>query len=177
MTSYVEKILAVHASLDAAGIQHAFGGALALGYHVESPRATVDIDVNITAEPADARRVLQALPDGVAWDEADAAQIERDGQTRLLWDRTPVDLFFPQHVLHATVAGRTSMVPLGDGTIPVLSATDLTVFKALFDRPKDWVDIQQMLELGGVDRAEVHGWLVRLVGDDDPRVARFAALS
>lgn len=177
MTSYVGKILAVHASLDEAGIPHAFGGALALGYHVESPRATVDIDVNITTGPDDGAHVLRSLPPNVTWDDADVEQIRRDGQTRVFWDRTPLDLFFPQNVLHETVAGRTEEVPLGNGRIPVLSATDLTVFKALFDRPKDWMDIGEMLAYGQVDRDEVSGWLVRLLGDDDPRVSRFADLT
>jgi hypothetical protein len=176
VTTFVEKILDVHRHLEEAGIDHAFGGALCLGYHVESPRATVDIDVNVTAEPRDAARVLRALPAEIDWDENDVAQIERDGQARVFWDRTPVDLFFPQHELHSVVAGRAQAVPLAGSVIPVLSATDLTVFKALFDRPKDWVDIAEMLAYGEVDVAEVRRWLAGLVGADDRRVERFDGL-
>jgi hypothetical protein len=128
--------------------------------------------VNVTAEPRDAERVLRVLPAQIAWDEHDVAQVERDGQARVFWDRTPVDLFFPQHELHGVVVGRAEPVPLAGGAIPVLSATDLTVFKALFDRPKDWVDIAEMLAYGEVDVTEVRRWLVRLVGADDRRVAR-----
>lgn len=48
MTTSVEKIELVDEALTAAAVPHAFGGALALAYHVESPRATVDIDLNIS---------------------------------------------------------------------------------------------------------------------------------
>jgi len=176
MTSLVEKILAVHAALDAAGVRHAVGGAIALGYHVESPRATVDIDLNITAPTRQARTVLGALPGAVTWDDADLRQISRTGQVRLWWDETPVDLFFPQHELHAVIADRAVTVPFAGHDLPVVGATDLTILKALFDRPKDWVDLGAMLDYGEVDVAEARSWLVRLMGVDDLRVARFDEL-
>lgn len=177
MTTFVEKILAVARHLAQGGVGHAFGGAIALGYHVESPRATADIDVNVTADTTQARAVLGTLPAGVVWSDADVAQIERDGQTRLFWDRTPVDLFFPQHELHAVVAERIERVPFAGTTIPIVSATDLTVFKALFDRTQDWADIENMLAHGRVDRAEARAWLVRLMGVDDPRIAKLDRLT
>jgi hypothetical protein len=47
----------------------------------------------------------------------------------------------------------------------------------LFDRSKDWVDIEAMLELGtALDAAEVLRWVGRLAGDDDPRYDRIAAM-
>ena len=173
MTPFVEKILAVDRSLEAAGIEHAFGGAICLGYHSESPRATVDIDVNISVDPKRARTVLKALPEGVAWDAADVRQITRDGQARVFWEGTPIDVFFPQHELHEVVRDRVERVPFAGATIPILSATDLSVFKALFDRPKDWVDIAEMLAYGEVDVAAVRAWLVKLVGAKDRRVGKW----
>ncbi|MGQ0465928.1 MAG: hypothetical protein ACT4QG_11470, partial [Sporichthyaceae bacterium] len=44
----LDKVVSIHEALDDAGIAHAFGGALALAFHVEHPRATADIDVNIS---------------------------------------------------------------------------------------------------------------------------------
>lgn len=172
MTTFVEKIVAVADALTGGNVEFAFSGAIALGYHVENPRATADIDVNITAETTKARGVLRKLPDEVVWSDHDVRQIRRDGQVRLFWDRTPVDLFFPQHDLHAVVAGRVERVPFAGRTIPIVSATDLTIFKALFNRTQDWADIENMLAHGRVDRAEARDWLVRLVGPDDPRLAR-----
>jgi hypothetical protein len=176
VTTFVEKIVAVHEYLRIGQINHAFGGAIALGYHVEAPRATADIGLNIAADIAGARVVLRALPPGVSWAKADVAQIERDGQTRLFWDRTPVDLFFPQHELHDVVASRLEQVPFASTMIPIVSATDLCIFKAMFDRTKDWADIEAMLVYGEVDRPEVRHWLTRLLGEDDQRVARLDRL-
>lgn len=174
--TFAEKIVLVHRSLADAEVAHAFGGAIALGYHIESPRATADIDVNIAMPTKQASAALAGLPTGVLWSEPDLKAIARDGQVRLFWDRTPVDLFFPQHELHALVAARVLQVPFGGTSIPVISATDLTIFKVLFDRQRDWADIEAMLNYGEVDRREVRRWLVEVLGEDDERLARFVGL-
>lgn len=168
----LDKVLQVSAALRTGGVPHAFGGALALALHVEQPRGTADIDVNISLPTSQAARVLAALPQAVEHDDGAVGAVERDGQVRLWWGRTPLDLFFPQHLLHQVVAGRTVLMPLGDGIVPVLSATDLTVFKALYNRTKDWADIEQMLAFGSPDVGEALAWLEEIVGPDDPRVAR-----
>lgn len=177
MTSFVEKIELVDEALTAAAVPHAFGGALALAYHVESPRATVDIDINISLPVDRATAVLAALPAGVAWSDADVVAIERDGQVRVFWERTPLDLFFPQDSLHEAVASRLVQVPFRSRTISVISATDLVIFKALFDRPKDWVDIAEMVAYGSVDLDDALSWLTRLVGRRDRRLSRLSELT
>lgn len=172
------KLLTLHRALDEAGYPHAFGGAIALAYHVAEPRATADIDVNVQADVERAGELLAVLPAGVQHRPADAVTLRRDGQCRLWWDRTPVDLFLPQHELHAVIMERTLVVEFAGVPIPVLSATDLTVFKALFDRTKDWADIEEMLRPGAPgspDLAEVRFWLGRLVGRDDVRLDRLTA--
>lgn len=172
----VAKVTALHDALAGAGVPHAFGGALALALHVEQPRGTADIDVNVSAPVSESARVLAALPAGVAWDADDLARIEQDGQVRLWWGRTPVDLFFPQHLLHRVVASRVVTLELGGRALPVLSATDLTIFKALFDRTKDWADIEEMVAFDSPDVGEALEWLTLIVGADDPRVGRLAAV-
>jgi hypothetical protein len=66
----------------------------------------------------------------------------------------------------------------GDTTIPILAPEHLVVCKAVFNRRKDWLDIEQIL-IGAldVDGAKVTDWLNRIVGADDPRAERFAELS
>ena len=59
-----------------------------------------------------------------------------------------------------------------DAMVPIISATDLTIFKALYSRGKDWVDIEELLRYGTVDLVEVARWLTDLVGEDDPRLSR-----
>lgn len=63
-----------------------------------------------------------------------------------------------------------------DTLVPVISATDLMIFKALFDRSKDWADLEELLRYGRVDGPEVTHWLIDIAGADDPRLARLAAV-
>lgn len=173
MPTLAQQIVEVHEALSLADVPHAFGGALALAFHTAEPRGTVDIDVNIWVPVTRAAEVVEALPDGVAWTDRDVRVIERDGQVRLYWDRTPLDLFFPQHELHDVAATAVEQVPFASGEIPVLGATHLAVFKALFNREKDWVDIGELLSYGEVDGDEVRGWLTAIVGQEDERMTRW----
>jgi hypothetical protein len=176
MSTLAERVVAIDAALRDAGVPHAFGGALALAYHIAEPRGTRDIDVNVFVDEARARTILEVLPHSVRWTDADLDAIARDGQVRLFWDDTPVDVFFATHRFHRHAGARTEDVPFAGTTIPVLSATDLTVFKAFFDRTKDWADIEAMLDAGTVDPHTALGWLVDVVGGDDHRVARLRRL-
>jgi len=68
-------------------------------------------------------------------------------------------------------------VPFADETIPILSPEHLTICKAMFDRPKDWIDIEQILvATDPLDIDEIDTWLERMVGSDDPRVAKLGEL-
>ena len=60
MTTLVEKVLALSEALTAAGVDHAFGGAIALAYCTEDPRGTRDVDVNAFA-PASEPRLDQVV--------------------------------------------------------------------------------------------------------------------
>lgn len=171
-----DRLLAVHAALDTAGIAHAFGGAIALAYCTEEPRATRDLDVNVFVEPARAPVVFEALPDGVAVPPDAMARIEGDGQARLWWDDTPIDLFFDVHDFHREAGATVRIVPFGGVDIPVLDCTALAVFKLLFNRTRDWADIEAMVEVGAFDATAVLGWAVRLFGGGDARVGRLSNL-
>jgi hypothetical protein len=172
--SLPDKIVAIDHALSET--PHAFGGALALAYHAE-PRATVDIDVNVFVPVTRAGEALTPLGRlGVDTAGADET-VERDGQVRVMWDTTPVDLFFSYDPFHAAAEVAATDVPFADGTIRVLSAEHLTVCKVVFDRPKDWVDIEAMITMGThIEAAEVLRWVGRIAGDEDPRFDRIAAL-
>lgn len=176
MLSLAEQVIALDAALDAAQVPHAFGGALALAFHIEEPRATRDIDINVFVAPGEVARVFRELPPGVTWGDDDVALVERDGQARVFWDETPLDFFFSTHAFHDVAWLDTERVPFDGGTIPILGATELVVFKAFFDRPKDWVDIQTMVEASTPDLHRAIGWLVDLLGADDHRVDRLRSL-
>lgn len=171
------KIVRLHRSLADASIAHAFGGALALAWCTQRARGTIDIDVNLFAAPAAARDILQALPVGVSWTDDDIARIERDGQVRLWWDETPVDLFFNTTEFHSRAAERTRWEPFLDAELPFLSCRDLAVFKAFFSRTRDWADLEEMATAGALDVEAVLGVLAHYLGGDDDRVERLRALA
>jgi hypothetical protein len=158
-------VIAVHDALVLAEVGHAFGGALALAYYTHDPRATADIDVNITAAAADAVRVLESLPEGVSWGPSDVERVAADEQVRLWWGRTPVDLFFRASTFHDGVALRARSHEFADRVLPFVAPDDLAVFKALFDRPKDWLDIASMFEAETIDIDVVIPTVRELVGD------------
>ena len=176
-TSFAARLLLLHRALDDAGISHGFGGAVALAYYVAEPRATRDIDLNISVAVEHVRSVLAALPFGIGVDAGAEDAVATTGQVRLWWDGPsgiPVDLFFPQHEFHRHVARDVRPVPFLDATIPIISATHLTVFKSLFNRPRDWPDIAAMRGVGAVDLDAALGWLARLLG---PQAGPYLRLS
>lgn len=176
MTTLPDKIVAVHDALDAAGIPHAFGGALALAWCTQRARGTIDIDLNVFADVDRAGEVLAALPDGVSWTTEDQALIERDGQARLWWGTTPVDVFMNTTDFHRQAADRARSEDFAGARVPFLSCADLAVFKAFFNRTKDWADLEEMAEAGTLDLDRVLGALVRYLGPTDERIDRLRSL-
>jgi nucleotidyltransferase AbiEii toxin of type IV toxin-antitoxin system len=167
-----ERLLALHERLSQAGLEHAFGGAIALAYWTREPRGTRDIDLNVFVPPADCAQALDALPDAIARDDGTVEAITRDGQIRLWWDDTPIDLFFSYEPLHDEAARNRRMVPFEGEQIPVLGPVELAVFKAMFDRTRDWADIEAMLTAGTLDVDAVREHLVSLTSEADDRLSR-----
>ena len=177
MTTLPQRIVAIHRALAKAELPHAFGGALALAWCTGRARGTVDIDLNVFVEPSRAADVCNALPRGVRWSTDDVATIERDGQTRLWWDGTPVDVFTDTTEFHHQVAGRARSESFAGVQIPFLSCSDLAVFKAFFHRTRDWADLEEMVAAGTLDVDRVVGVLARYLGPTDERIARLLRLA
>lgn len=175
--SLPEKVTAIHESLRAARIPHAVGGALALAYYAE-PRATIDVDVNVFVSTDRWQDVVSALTAlGVDAGKLDPDGLRRDGQCRLWWGDNPVDLFFANAEIHEAMRNDVRRVPFATGTIPILAPEHLAVCKAMFDRPKDWIDIEQMLiATDDLDVTAIEEWLTRMVGDEDSRLTRLREL-
>ena len=167
-----ERLLDLHRLLADAGIEHAFGGAIALAYWTLEPRGTRDIDVNIFVAAAECEPALAALPPEIPYDAGTVEAIRRDGQIRLWWDDTPIDLFFNYEPVHEQAARNRREVPFEGEQIPVLGPVELAVFKALFDRTRDWADIEALAAAGNLDGDAVRDELETLVDADDPRIAR-----
>jgi hypothetical protein len=171
-----EKVLSVHGAFTEARIPHAIGGALALTYYAE-PRATIDMDINVFASVDRWPQVRDALePLGVDV-TANQKALDRDGQVRLWWGKNAVDLFFSYDPFHDEMQRAARRAPLGGRTIPVLAPEHLLVCKAMFDRPKDWLDIEQVIvATDPLDLPEVEAWLTSMVGEENPRLNRLREL-
>lgn len=172
------KVIAVHEALREAKIPHALGGALALAYYGE-PRTTIDIDLNLFVPTARSGEVLDALtPLGIDAGGLDPEALERSGQCRLWWGHNPVDLFFAYDPIHEEMRQEARRMPFADETLPFLAPEHLVVCKAMFNRTKDWIDIEQMLvATDDLDVARIEDWLRRMVGGDDFRLARLQELT
>lgn len=171
-----ERLIAVHAALGAAGLPHAFGGAIALAYCTQEPRGTRDLDVNVFVPPSRADEVLAALPAAVIRTAKALRALERDAQARLWWEETPVDVFLDNLPLHEEAARGVRQVPFEGEMVPVLGCQALIVFKALFDRTRDWADIEDMAAAVPAEVAAARSRLDRLMGADDPRTRRLTEL-
>jgi hypothetical protein len=177
VSELVEKLFTIHDSLTEAGLAHAFGGAIALAYCVEEPRGTRDLDVNIFIDASEAESALASLPGGVRVRKKDIAKVKRDGQARLDWDGTPIDVFLNKIPLHDAVAAAVVWVRLEGRDIPVLDCASLTIFKAFFDRTKDWADIEAIAIATPEDIEGAAETIADLVGEDDPAVQKLKALA
>jgi hypothetical protein len=170
------KIVSLYRTLSEAGIPVAVGGAVAFGFYGE-PRMTIDVDLNLFVEAERFEEIARILnPLGVDTG-ADASEVSERGQVQLSWGRNPVDLFFAYDPFHEAMRTGARKVPFAGERIEILAPEHLIVCKAAFDRPKDWIDIEQMLvAVDQLDRDELFGWLGRVIGSESEgatRIARF----
>jgi hypothetical protein len=168
------------ANLEREAITYALGGATAFAVWAV-PRATLDIDLNIWCAPEGVRAVFaRMVAFGVEGDPDDAARhAEAAGVAYLRWRGIRLDVFVPSiEFYEEALRTRVRIVLPRVGATWVLSPEALAVFKLLFFRPKDILDLEKLVRVRGesLDRVYIRTQLVTLVGEDDPRVTRWDAL-
>lgn len=166
-------------ALQRAGVPHAVGGAIAYGFF-GAARGTHDVDLNLFVPGELAAPAVDVLIEaGLQIDRKGALEtaLER-GDARGSYDGMPVDLFFNSIPVHERAATRTKEVPLHGQRIRVLAPEDIAVFKMLFFRGKDLVDVERLLGLmqRTLDLAYVRAALVEVVGADDYRTRKWDEL-
>ncbi|MGI8554172.1 MAG: hypothetical protein ACR2PL_25800 [Dehalococcoidia bacterium] len=174
-----DSLILLNYAFKSAHIPHAFDGAIALAYW-GIPRATRDIGVNVFLSVEHRAWVLDAVSElfPVANREQVEQQIARSAQVRLRWQDTPVDLFFSNSELHDAMADRARSVVYAGTEIHVLSAEDLILCKAAFDRAKDWVDIEDVCKIQGkrLDQRYLRRWLSEFYEPSDQQCQRIEGL-
>jgi hypothetical protein len=159
--------------LEGSGITYAFGGAIALAAWSE-PRATADVDVILWIDPEDPvelDRAIEVVRSAGA--ELDAGAARAGAHTRGMFlariGATRIDVFVPSIPFYEVAASRRVRTAIGPDETWVHSAEVLAVFKMLFFRPKDLVDVERMLEIRGddFDRDFVRDALVEMLEADE----------
>ena len=143
---------------------------------ITAPQTPKPLDVNVFVAASRSREVVAAMPKAVARDEAQIGTLERDGQARLWWDRTPIDVFLDTTPFHAQVLGRRRWETFAGEEVPFLACQDLAVFKAFFNRTKDWADLEEMRDAGTLEIGKVIAVLTEYLGIADERVKKLDAM-
>jgi hypothetical protein len=152
------------------------GGAVALAAWSE-PRATKDVDITAFV-PED--RLGEGLFDAL---EAAGLAVDRELATRDTHyrgmfvlrsdDGYRVDVFIASIPFYDVAEARRQRILLAGREAWVLDPESLTVFKMLFFRAKDLLDVRRLVEVRELDTDFVRTALVDVVGEDDERIARW----
>ncbi len=102
---------------------------------------------------------------------------QRGASARLDWDGSYLDVFFATLDFHIEMAEFARVVRFGPVDIPILAPEYLITCKAIFDRPKDWLDIDEMLRWGTeVDAERTLYWVGDILGPEAEEYTRLAGL-
>jgi hypothetical protein len=162
------------AKLEARGQEHAFGGAIALGYW-GVPRGTVDVDLTLYVSPERPSECAWLLGDlGCEFVAAQLTQsLIEHGFASVLYAGIRLDVFLPTIPFYEEARLRRKRVELADRPMMVWDAESLAVFKMMFFRRKDLADVEQILRARGTqfDRPWVREQLAAMYGSGDPRLS------
>jgi hypothetical protein len=157
---------------------YALGGAIALAYWAQ-PRGTMDVDLTLFLSPEKPSEVVWLLSEigcHVAASEAVASILEHSF-CRAKYERIDVDVFLPLIPFYETAKSRRRHVQLGKIRAWIWDAETLAVFKMMFFRGRDHVDVLEILRhQREFDRQWVRGQLVDIYGAHDIRVIRWDEL-
>ena len=166
-------------ALEAAGVEYAIGGALALNLY-SVPRATNDVDISVYPSAMQGPQLLATLQQaGCEIDEQRALDaLARGGDFGAHLQGMRIDIFLPAFDLHESAHERAVRQPLQGRPAWFLTAEDIALFKLLWDRLIDRADLQRLVAVSGdrLDLGYIRGWLARLFPDGDPRVDAFEQL-
>jgi len=166
-------------ALDRRKTEYALGGAIALGFWAQ-PRGTMDVDLTLFMskdKPSEVIWELQEIGCEVSATSA-TRSLREHGFCRVTFASWRVDVFVPTIPFYEQVKARRKRVFLGDQQVAVLDAESLAVFKMMFFRPQDIVDLREILRIQGpaFDRTWVRDELVKIVGLVDPRMVQWDKL-
>lgn len=159
-------------ALDRAGLPYALGGALAYAQY-GVPRGTHNVDLDVFVEPERFSEVLEVLNGAGASFDAPTAerQAAELGVMVGVDSGMRVDVYVPSLDFSWEAQRTRRRLAVGSERIWFLSAEALCVFKLLFFRRKDLVDLERLVAVSGreLDTTRVREQVVAMAGEDDPR--------
>lgn len=162
MVFRLEALAALDAFLRSHGISYAIIGGIANAVRGE-PRATHDADLKVLIEGmtvAEFRSLVETRfkPYRRPWlGRAESSLIVSvEVEPEMV-----VDMLVAVLPYEALAIQRAEPVQIEGVVLPICTAEDLIIHKAIADRPKDWMDIEKILlrQRGKLDVAYVRDWL------------------
>jgi predicted nucleotidyltransferase len=176
MLFQVEALRQVDAFLKGLGIPYVVIGGIANAVRGE-PRATHDADLKVLVQGmsiAEFRSLAEARfkPYRRPWlGRAESVLIiSLEVAPDMIVDMLVTVLPYEEQAI-----GRAEMIEVEGLSLPICTAEDLIVHKAIADRPKDWLDIEKILlrQGGRLDVEYVRAWLIQFADAlEKPKLVR-----
>lgn len=156
MTPVLQAAADLQAVCESQHWHYCFIGGIALQRWGE-PRETVDVDLTLLTNFSGEERYIRVLMQHFTPRVPDAERFALSSRVLLLRARSGVglDIALGGLPFEASVVARSSVFQFRPGlALRTCSAEDLVVLKAFADRPKDWVDIENIL----IRHADILDW-------------------
>ncbi len=165
-----EYVLAIINLFEHNDIRVVVGGALAAVYYMP-PRLTTDVDINVSCDEQHSSRPLDLLSDQLH------AQVthrhretsKQDGQAIGidLGNNIRLDIFFHIGQFSDFIFDNSRRVQFGGEEISIMSPEGIIACKAIFNRAKDWLDINNILLDTPLDAGKLKEVLCDIAHMDD----------
>ena len=178
MKGLVEVIHTLEGLFDGCQARRSYGGAIAYNYY-GPPRFTQDVVVLVLASALHLPALVKSLADAGCHREGARGvplplpsvleDLRGKGHlTSFFMYEIRVEWFAPWHPFHQRVLERSPERDLEGRLIRIHAPEDLIVFKKIFDRPKDLMDIKAMLlsQKGHLDLERIRAEATGLLADD-----------
>lgn len=147
------------------------------------PRATQDVDISLLVDFGDEARFADELLQTYAPRRADARQLSVERRVLVLRapNGTPLDVAFAALPYEQRMMARATDYDFAPGiALPTASAEDVIVQKSFAGRPRDWHDVQRIIDRRGelIDWTLVFDELEQLreIADDPLMVDKLQAM-
>lgn len=159
----IEPLKALQRLLDRYGGRGVLIGGIAVGF-LGRPRLTVDLDAMFLASVRDIPRILElAMEEGIEPRKQNAAEFAAKSRVLLLRHKNSgigIDISLGIMALEEEIVERSVRHDAGALMVQLPTPEDLIILKAVAHRPKDLLDIQEIVDNNPIlDIARIRRWV------------------